>query len=377
MGQASPACCCATGDTLEVPEATLRSLVANAQRAPHHPWDEAQSFFEVAERPPKTAPGRFFDADFPKGPKFAFTKGMITKDGLKQVMDYIVNAGLSEDPCSEFFLKRTKHIRFLTTRSSSFDFLERDYFIQNEDYNDFAGGYQRHFGLIPEEMINGPLCAVIRFWLQEYAIPEGTTILVQIQRTEVSPNSQRNSVTGQGIHTDGAARAAVACLEREGVEGAENNFHAALDSSQALCAPTVLDPGDVAIFKDNALYHYVSPAYVATKGVKGFRTTLIFHAPADHYLTGAVYENNNLGSNECTEIMPLRFAQAAVSESRSSENWVPEAESVEGNNTSTEKRASTAKRSSAASKRASADLGMEKRSSTAQRVSMATIAHCH
>ena len=64
------------------------------------------------------------------------------------------------------------------------------------------------------------------------------------------------SVTGQGIHTDGANLAALLCIHRQNVKGALNTFHDNLLGSQPLCEPTVLEPGKIAYFKDNSLYHH-------------------------------------------------------------------------------------------------------------------------
>ena len=86
-------------------------------------------------------------------------------------------------------------------------------------------------------------------------------ILLQIQTSSMAPEDlpedlYEMSITGQGIHTDGANLAALVCIDRQNVKGALNTFHGNLNGSKPMCKPTVLEPGKVAYFKDNSLYHH-------------------------------------------------------------------------------------------------------------------------
>ena len=127
-------------------------------------------------------------------------------------------------------------------------------------------------------------------------------MLVQIQTSLVTETansaiSRRSSITGQGIHTDGADVAAIVCIERDGVEGAENVFYADLQGKVALCDKTLLQPGTAAYFCDNRLYHYVSRADKQEgREEPGRRTVMILHSPGEMYLSGVANERNELGA---------------------------------------------------------------------------------
>jgi len=112
----------------------------------------------------------------------------------------------------------------------------------------------------------------------------------------------RETITGQGIHTDGADRAILICLHRgQHVEGALNQFHKALDGSMPLCEPKALGLGEAVAFKDNEIYHYVTPGNKSrvkeNEQEDATRTIILMHSPADAYMRGLPNESNLLGAN--------------------------------------------------------------------------------
>ncbi len=137
--------------------------------------------------------------------------------------------------------------------------LDQNYFIQNSGYNDFSGGYKRFYKLIPEDILESEAKSVILQFKRYYNIPDGTIMLVQIQSSIIEPSTSsswsRTSITGQGIHTDGASQAILVCLERENVSGAENSFFKDLDGKEQIGKEEVLNEGDAVLFRDNELYH--------------------------------------------------------------------------------------------------------------------------
>uniref|UniRef100_A0A7S4MB09 2OG-Fe dioxygenase family protein n=1 Tax=Odontella aurita TaxID=265563 RepID=A0A7S4MB09_9STRA len=223
-------------------------------------------------------------------PSFEFSERFLSSDVCKRVMQK-VDLGL--DPSSEHFAERHKAIRFVTVINRRVQCFSQDYFVQNEDYNDFSGGYKRHYKLIEEDACIALQETVLKF-TDYYSIPEKTVILLQIQTSIVKTQHKmrRESVTGQGIHTDGADHALLVCLHRgSGVEGAMNQFHANLDGSEPLCEPKILEQGTAAFFKDNELYHHVSPiclneAMSSSEKDGNTRTILLLHSPAEIYMQG-------------------------------------------------------------------------------------------
>ena len=90
----------------------------------------------------------------------------------------------------------------------------RDAGARGRRYNDFSGGYRRHYAKIADEFLQEHLRRPILAFAAYYGLPERGLILLQIQASEIAPGDaaagardRAGSVTGQGIHTDGANRA--------------------------------------------------------------------------------------------------------------------------------------------------------------------------
>ena len=145
---------------------------------------------------------------------------------------------------------------------------------------------------------------------EEYDIPNGEPILIQLQQSIIPAGSEDISgdVTGQGIHTDGHDVAAILCVQRENVVGAENSLYSDLNGEGVLLEPTSLEEGDALFFRDNSLYHYVSDMKPADRHVDLKRTVLLVHYPARMVLTGETNERNTMKRNDSK--IQLRFGDA-------------------------------------------------------------------
>ena len=201
------------------------------------------------------------------------------------------------DPSSAFFTPRRKSIAYVMRIGSNWFQLHADYFVQPERYNDFSGGYRRHFDQIDPGFVDHPaarkgLEAFERF----FGLPEQELLLVQVQTSDIREDDPHRSLTGQGIHTDGHDHAMILCLERTNVTGAENSIHAELDGSSPVIHPFVLTPGDVLAWHDNRVFHSVAPARPADPTRPASRTVMLVHHPATHSLTGEINGNNDLGT---------------------------------------------------------------------------------
>ena len=206
---------------------------------------------------------------------------------------------LGPDPSSKYFTERTKNIAYVMCLDSKWFQLRASCFIQPNRYNDFSGGYKRCYKEMPVAFLE---CAatqkVLTAFKAAYNIPDGELVLVQVQRSHVDSDNAGQCLTGQGIHSDGADRAMLVCLERENILGAENAIYADLSGKRALVNPFVLQEGRALLWHDNKVFHHVAPARVDEPRSAGSRTVLIAHYPAVHYLNGTVNPNNTLGTNK-------------------------------------------------------------------------------
>ena len=242
--------------------------------------------------------------DWDGKPLFEHIPETMSEEERQHILQHVV---LSDDPSSKHFARREKAIRFATVINGRVQTFTQNYFLQDVEYNDFSGGYRRYYALINEELFEpgAPIAKVVLNFAKYYSIPEKTAILIQIQTNifdQLEGAKSRASVTGQGIHTDGADRAMIVCLHRgELLEGCENVFHGSLNGMEELSDEIPLKDREGLFFKDNSLYHTVTRA-----GIRGkhknleqiSRTSMIMHAPAEIYMQGLSNPNNNLGANE-------------------------------------------------------------------------------
>ena len=229
-------------------------------------------------------------------PKLTYIDDYMSDEIRHQVMQRVLLGG--DQHISEESAPREKAIRFVTVNDGQVSCLSQNYFVQNEAYNEKTGGYKRFYNLIGEEVVQELLQESMLEFLRYYDLPNKTVVLIQIQTSNIGILPKMLSVTGQGIHTDGADRALLVCLHRgEGVKGAHNQFHATLDGLEPLSEAAPLMPGNAVLWKDNEIYHYVTRAQ-GSRGLDNTRTIMIMHAPASMYLQGAANPNNETNLNE-------------------------------------------------------------------------------
>lgn len=202
---------------------------------------------------------------------------------------------LGVDPSSDYFTKRTKNIAYVMCINEEWFQLDAQCFTQPEKYNDFSGGYKRCYQKMPQQFLKCEATKkVLNTFKSTYNIPDRELILVQVQKSHVTNENAGKCLTGQGIHTDGADRAMLVCLERHNIAGAESAIYADLDGKRSLINPFILAPGSAMLWHDNHVFHHVQPARVVEPDNESTRTVLIAHYPAIHYLQGTVNPNNTL-----------------------------------------------------------------------------------
>ncbi|MEM7796509.1 MAG: 2OG-Fe dioxygenase family protein [Cyanobacteria bacterium P01_C01_bin.118] len=215
---------------------------------------------------------------------------------------------LGLDPSSQHFTKRTKSIAYVMCIEGQWFQLRADFFSQPQQYNDFSGGYKRFYRELPPEFL---LCRstqkVLSAFQETYQIPDKELILVQVQTSHINRRNVQQCLTGQGIHSDGADRAMLVCLQRQNVNDAKNGIYRDLRGHRPVLDPFILEEGHGLLWKDNQVFHYVAPAQLKNPMVDGSRTVLIAHYPAFHYLSGQPNPNNTLGTNQVDDRRRLRL----------------------------------------------------------------------
>ncbi|MEM7593328.1 MAG: 2OG-Fe dioxygenase family protein [Cyanobacteria bacterium P01_A01_bin.83] len=225
-----------------------------------------------------------------------------------EALELISSCGeLGRDPSSDYFTPRTKNIAYVLCLNGEWFQIRANCFTQAQNYNDFSGGYKRCYREMPEQFIKCKATKkVLNLFKSTNHIPDNEPILVQVQQSHVTDDTSKMCLTGQGIHSDGADRAMLVCLERNNIKGAESAIYADLDGKRSLIKPFVLREGQAMLWHDNQVFHDVHPAQTIAPEKEGTRTVLIAHYPAIHYLMGTVNPNNNLGTNTVEQKRRLR-----------------------------------------------------------------------
>ena len=192
---------------------------------------------------------------------------------------------------------RTKSICFLMLgNDGKFRKLAQNSFNQPKLYNnnEKLAGFKRYFNRLSDECTeSGPMIKVLEFYKDHFKITPGSTVLAQIQESRVE--EKVDCITEQGIHSDGADNAMIICLKRKNVKGASNELFYDIDGRYPLMKPTTLTPGDAVIWRDNEVYHNVTPMMPENpdKG-PGLRTVLLLHANSNYLLDGLKNPTNDL-----------------------------------------------------------------------------------
>ena len=214
---------------------------------------------------------------------------------------------LGPDSSSDYFTTRTKNIAYVLCLNGKWFQIRAHCFTQPEQYNDFSGGYKRCYREMSKQFLE---CKVTQKALNAfkltYNIPDNEPILVQVQQSHLTAETAGKCLTGQGIHSDGADRGMLVCLERTNITGAESAIYADIDGQRSLIDPFILAEGSAMMWHDNQVFHDVQPAQVVNPTQAGTRTVLIAHYPAIHYLRGTVNPNNTLGTHAVEQERRLR-----------------------------------------------------------------------
>lgn len=240
-------------------------------------------------------------------PDYELLQSAYSGETCDHISDWCLD-GLSEDPTSAHFMKRKKAICYVMNIAGGLYTLEQSYFVQSSAYNDFSGGMRRHYAKIPDEIVQKHLASAILRFIDYYSLPEKSCILVQLQFSVIPGKKdlpakearlvRKQSVAGQGIHTDGQNRAGLVCIRRRNVTGADNQFHARVDGTEPISEPITLSEGDCVFFKDNEIYHHVTPAAPEDGRKDTERLMLLMHWPADAQLVGNTNPENILSVRE-------------------------------------------------------------------------------
>ncbi|MEM9276064.1 MAG: 2OG-Fe dioxygenase family protein [Cyanobacteria bacterium P01_F01_bin.143] len=235
----------------------------------------------------------------------AFTMPILAPNEALELIDSCGKLGT--DPSSDYFTTRTKNIAYVLCLQGEWFQLHANYFIQSENYNDFSGGYKRCYQEMPQQFLESEATKkVLDVFKSTYNIPDGEPILVQVQQSHVTAETTGKCLTGQGIHSDGADRGILVCLQRNNIKGAESAIYADINGKRSLINPFILNEGHAILWHDNQVFHDVQPAQPIDPEKKGTRTILIAHYPAIHYLKGTVNPNNTLGTHTVNQERRLR-----------------------------------------------------------------------
>ncbi|NJN39508.1 MAG: 2OG-Fe dioxygenase family protein [Acaryochloridaceae cyanobacterium CSU_3_4] len=209
----------------------------------------------VAQRPPEIALSN--RNSFVKD--IAFITPILTKHEAAELM--AACGELGPDPSSTYFTKRAKNIAYVICLEGQWFQIRADYFIQPQEYNDFSGGYKRSYREMPKEFIDCSATQKVLFAFKSaYQIPDKEPVLVQVQTSHINANNAGQCLTGQGIHSDGADRAILVCLDRNNITGANNAVYGDLAGHQVILPAFQLEEGHAMLWHDDKVFHHVGPA---------------------------------------------------------------------------------------------------------------------
>ena len=142
----------------------------------------------------------------------AYTKEMLSESERNAMM--LACGELGPDPASKFFVERKKCIGFMvhlqdpSSPHGQWFQVNIDHVTQNAAYNDFSGGFRRHYRMLPCSFIECPATLkVLDEFKSTFDIPSGELILVQVQSSHIDvssslPNSDIQRTNSFNVHVN-------------------------------------------------------------------------------------------------------------------------------------------------------------------------------
>jgi hypothetical protein len=146
-------------------------------------------------------------------------------------------------------------------------------FIQSKKYNKFLGNSLRLYENIDKKVLNDDsFQRIIKKFISKINTSEKNYDHLYVHQMRVEVGDEEVNAVPEGIHQDGYDYICISCVNKNNIEGPENEV---LDLNYNIVYKSIMEPGDNIILNDRKYYHNVTKLKKKSEGV-GFRDIFVF-----------------------------------------------------------------------------------------------------
>lgn len=225
---------------------------------------------------------------------YSFTSGETVKEmigspqDLQGLFDFWNDLGSDNYLQGDYIFRHRRYGQLsFTPATREFDILPQAAYEQTSEINSYAGGIQRHFDPVTDEILNNnSFRSLIASSFDMFNVPDtyrDSCWTVQVHMFRLSAQGPREThPTPEGIHRDGVPMGALHMIGRQRIEGGVSHIYT--PEEELLDISTLTSPLDSFYAWDNRVLHYATPLF-ASEMHEGHRDVLVygFHLEGTEY----------------------------------------------------------------------------------------------
>lgn len=193
-------------------------------------------------------------------------------DILKNNFSSVVKESF-EDLLIDKYYNNIRYRRFSLLKVYGFESIGESSFIQSKKYNKYLGNSLRLYKNIDDKVLNDETFQrIIKKFISKINNSEKSYDYLYVHQIRVEVKDEDVNAVPEGIHQDGYDYICISCVNKNNIEGPENEV---LDLNYNIVYKNIMESGDSIILNDRKYYHNVTKLKKISKGV-GFRDIFVF-----------------------------------------------------------------------------------------------------
>ena len=151
-------------------------------------------------------------------------------------------------------------------------------FLQSKNYNPLLGDVTREYEELERNLTESIDFQRLLLEFFEFCIPCSSSNTIGVHQIRITTShGERGNPAPEGIHQDGVDLVGLFCVQRFQISGGESQLY--ITPSSPPLFKKVLNPSELLVVNDQALYHYATPIYPIQMDL-GKRDIFVLTSPA-------------------------------------------------------------------------------------------------
>lgn len=191
---------------------------------------------------------------------------------LKNDFSSVVKKSFGNLPIDKYY-NNVRYRKFSLLKVYGFEPIGESSFVQSKKYNKFLGNSLRLYENIDKKVLNDDsFQRIIKKFISKINTPEKNYDHLYVHQIRVEVGDEEVNAVPEGIHQDGYDYICISCVNKNNIEGPENEV---LDLNYNVIYKSIMEPGDNIILNDRKYYHNVTKLKKTSEGL-GFRDIFVF-----------------------------------------------------------------------------------------------------